>query len=153
MIIEALTDNRNRTASELRTSLAKNGGTLGETNSVSFMFDRVGEIVYPAKKASADDMLEAVIEAGGDNVESDDEEHVITTNVEDFGAVRNALESKYGEPESAKLAWVPKNQTEVTGDAAQSLAKLLDILEDNDDVQHVFGNYELPDAEMAKLAS
>ncbi len=145
LIIEALTDNRNRTASELRTALSKNGGNLGESNSVSFMFDRIGEIVFPADKASADAMFEAVIEAGGDNVESDAESHVVTTNVEDFGSVRAALEAKYGEPSSAKLTWNPKSPTPTSSDAAPALVKLLDILEDNDDVQNVYGNYELPE--------
>jgi YebC/PmpR family DNA-binding regulatory protein len=153
LIIEALTDNRNRTASELRSALSKNGGSLGETNSVGYMFNRVGEIVYPAGKASADAMLEAVIDAGGDNVESDAEQHVVSTSVEDFGSVRDALESKFGEPSSAKLTWNPNMTTPVTGEAAQSLLKLIDILEDNDDVQEVFSNYDIPDEEMAKLAS
>ena len=145
LIIEALTDNRNRTASELRSLLSKHGGSLGETNSVSFMFGRVGEIVYPAAKASPDDMFEAVIDAGGDNVESDAENHVITTGIDDFGAVRDALEAKLGEPSSAKLTWNPKTATPMSGDMAQSLLKLLDALDDNDDVQDVIGNFELPE--------
>lgn len=145
LIVEALTDNRNRTASELRTAFSKHGGTLGETNSVSFMFTRVGEIIYTADKSSADAMLEAVIEAGGDNVESDETQHCITTNVEDFGAVRDALEERFGEPASAKLTWYPKSLTPVVGDAAQQLEKLLDVLEDNDDVQTTIGNFELPE--------
>jgi YebC/PmpR family DNA-binding regulatory protein len=147
LIIEALTDNRNRTAAEVRTALSKNGGNLGETGSVAFMFDRLAEIVYPASKASADEMLEAVIECGGDNVDSEEDAHYITMSVEDFGAVRSALESKFGEPSSAKLVWYAKNELEITGDAAQTLLKLLDILEDNDDVQNVFGNYDIPQAE------
>jgi YebC/PmpR family DNA-binding regulatory protein len=151
LIIEALTDNRNRTVSEVRAALTKNGGTLGETNSVSFMFDRVGEIVYPAAKASADAMLEAVIEAGGDDVESDAEQHVVTTSVDDFGAVRDALESKFGEPASAKLTWNPKNTIPVTGEAAQNLLKLLDVIDDDDDVQDVIGNFDIPDEEVEKF--
>ncbi len=143
LIIEALTDNRNRTASELRTIMSKRGGTLGETNSVSFMFSRVGEIVYPAAAASADTMLEAVIDAGGDNVESNPETHVVTTAVESFGAVRDALEAKFKEPASAKLAWLPKTPVPVSGDAAQQLEDMLDALEDNDDVQTVWGNFEM----------
>ena len=146
LIVEALTDNRNRTASELRTAFSKQGGTLGETNSVSFMFDRVGEIIYPADKATPDAMLEAVIEAGGENVDSDADQHTITTSVTDFGAVRDAMETQFGEPASAKLTWNPKSLTPVTGDAAQQLTKLLDILEDNDDVQNVLGNYDLESA-------
>jgi YebC/PmpR family DNA-binding regulatory protein len=153
LIIEALTDNRNRTASELRTALSKLGGTLGETNSVSFMFDRIGQIVFPASVASADAMLEAVIEAGGDNVESSSEAHDITTTPDDFGAVRAALEKKFGEPQIAKLSWNAKTQVPVSGEAAQSLVKLLEVLEDNDDVQHVIGNYDIPEAELQKLLS
>lgn len=143
LIIEALTDNRNRTASELRTALSKNGGNLGETGSVAFMFTRLGEIVFPAKVASADAMLEAVIEAGGDNVESNDTVHSITTTVEDFGAVRTTLEAKFGEPESAKLIWRPNMQTQISGEAAEDLQNLLDVLDDNDDVQVVTGNYHI----------
>ncbi|NTU77182.1 MAG: YebC/PmpR family DNA-binding transcriptional regulator [Alphaproteobacteria bacterium] len=153
LIIEALTDNRNRTASDLRTALSKNGGTLGETNSVSFMFDRVGEITYPADKASPDAMLEAVIEAGGDNVESDEVQHTVTCSVEDFGSVRDAMEKTFGEASSAKLSWNPKNQTPVEGEAAQTLLKLLDVLEDNDDVQSVIGNFDVSDADLAKFQS
>jgi len=153
LIVEALTENRNRTASELRTAFSKNGGTMGEMNSVSFMFDRLAEIIYPAAKASPDTMLEAVIEAGGDNVESDETQHSVTTNVDDFGAVRDALEAKFGEPSSAKLTWKPKTITTVSGDNAQQLAKLLDVLDDNDDVQTVLGNYDIPEADLEKLAS
>ena len=149
LIIEALTDNRNRTAAEVRTALSKNGGNMAETGSVSFLFDRLGEITYPASKASADEMLEAVIEAGGDNVDSEADAHYITMSVEDFGSVRGALEAKYGEPSSAKLVWYAKNDIEVTGDAAQTLLKLIDLLEDNDDVQTVFGNYDIPESEYA----
>jgi YebC/PmpR family DNA-binding regulatory protein len=152
LVIEALTDNRNRTASELRTALSKLGGNLGETGSVAFMFVRGGEISFPAKAASADAMLEAVIEAGGDNVDSNAEHHFVTTTVEDFGAVRAALENKFGEPESAKLAWRPKDRIDITGDAAQNLIKLLEVLDDNDDVQTVTGNFTIPDAEYEKAA-
>ncbi len=153
LIIEALTDNRNRTASEIRTMLAKHGGTLGETNSVSFMFNHIGQIVYPAAAASADTMLEAVIDAGGDNVESGPEIHGITCPIDDFGSVRNALEKKFGEPQSAKLVWLPQTLMPVSGEAAQSLVKLLDVLDDDDDVQNVSGNYDIPQAELDKLAS
>lgn len=143
LIIEALTDNRNRTASELRTALSKNGGNLAETGAVAFMFTRMGEIQFPASKASADAMLEAVIEAGGDNVESGEALHEITTSVEDFGSVRATLEKKFGEPESAKLVWRANAKAPVTGEAAEDLKNLLDILEDNDDVQTVTGNFDL----------
>ncbi|MEJ0063050.1 MAG: YebC/PmpR family DNA-binding transcriptional regulator [Alphaproteobacteria bacterium] len=152
LIVEALTDNRSRTAPELRTAFSKHGGALGETNSVSFMFSRCGQIVYPAKAASADAMLEAVIEAGGENVESSADEHEITTNVEDFAAVRDALEKSFGEPQSAKLTWKPINLVPATGDNAASLLKLLEVLEDNDDVQNVFGNFDIAAEEMEKLA-
>jgi len=150
LIIEALTDNRNRTAAEIRTALSKNGGNLGETGSVSFMFNRLAEIIYPASKATADAMLEAVIEAGADNVDSEDDAHYITMSVEDFGTVRVTLESKFGEPSSSKLVWYAKDEIPVTGDAAQTLLKLLDVLEDNDDVQNVFGNYEISEADRAE---
>jgi YebC/PmpR family DNA-binding regulatory protein len=153
LIVEALTDNRNRTAAELRMLFSKNGGTMGESGSVAFMFARLGEIVFPAKAASADAMLEAVIDAGGENVESDEASHVVTCTVEDFGAVRNALEKKFGEPESAKLTWVPKTETPVAGDAAQVVLKFIELLEDNDDVQNVFGNYDIPDADLEKFAA
>jgi YebC/PmpR family DNA-binding regulatory protein len=143
LIIEALTDNRNRTASEIRTMLTKHGGTLGESNSVAFMFNRTGEIIYPAGAASDDAMLEAVIEAGGENVESGPEVHEITSSADDFGTVRAALEKKFGEPQSAKLVWKPRTLVAVTGEAAQNLIKLLDVLEDDDDVQYVSGNFDI----------
>jgi YebC/PmpR family DNA-binding regulatory protein len=152
LIIEVLTDNRNRTVPEIRTTLAKHGGTLGESNSVAFMFTRIGQIVFPATAASADAMLEAVCDAGGDNVESGDL-HDITTTVDDFGAVRAALEKKFGEPQSAKLTWKPQTLVPVTGEAAQNLVKLLDMLDDDDDVQNVIGNYDISEAELQKLAS
>jgi YebC/PmpR family DNA-binding regulatory protein len=151
LIVEALSDNRNRTAAELRTIFSKNGGVMGESGSVAFMFTRVGEIVFPVKVASADAMLEAVIEAGGENVESTDTAHIVTCSVEDFGAVRNALEEKFGEPEGAKLVWNPNMQTAVEGENAQHLLKLLDALDDNDDVQTVFGNYDISDEDMEKF--
>lgn len=153
LIVEALTDNRNRTAAELRTAFSKMGGNLGESGSVAFMFSRVGEIVFPVSVASADAMFEAVIDAGADNVESSPDKHEITTAVENFGAVRDALEAKFGEAESAKLTWRPQNLTSLTGDTVQSLVKLLDTLEDNDDVQNVFGNYDIDESELAALAS
>lgn len=152
-IIEALTDNRNRTASEIRTALTKLGGSLGESGSVAFMFDRTGEITFPAKAGSADAMLEAVIEAGGENVESGPEAHVITASLEDFGVVRAALEEKFGEPESARLVWRPKNRVPVSGEDAENLLKLLDALEDDDDVQNVTGNYEISAEEMERLTA
>ncbi|MGE3622304.1 MAG: YebC/PmpR family DNA-binding transcriptional regulator [Bdellovibrionales bacterium] len=153
LIIEALTDNRNRTAADIRAILSKLGGTMGESNSVAFMFNRIGQIVYPGSTATADAMLEAVIEAGGDNVEFIDGLHDITTSVENFGAVRAALEARFGEPQSARLTWNPQTLVPVTGEKAQDLLKLIDALEDNDDVQNVIGNFDIPESELAKMAS
>ena len=153
LIVEALTDNRNRTAAELRIAFSKNGGALGETGSVAFMFSRIGMITFPGKVASADAMLEAVIDAGGDNVESGADMHEVTTTVEDFGSVRDALEKKFGEPESAKLTWKANTLTPITGEPAAALLKLFDVLEDDDDVQNVFGNEDIPEGELEKLTA
>jgi YebC/PmpR family DNA-binding regulatory protein len=153
LIIEALTDNRNRTAGEIRTALTKHGGNLGETNSVSFMFERKGVMAYPAKAASADAMFEAALDAGADNVESDGDGHEVTTAPEDFSAVRDALEAKFGAAREAKLQWRPLNTVPVEGDAADSLLKLIDVLEDNDDVQLVSANFEMSDDTLAKLTA
>jgi YebC/PmpR family DNA-binding regulatory protein len=152
LIVEALTDNRNRTASEVRAAFSKGGGALGETNSVSFMFERVGEIAYPAKAASADAMFEAALEAGATNVESASDGHEIVTTLDEFAQVRDALEVKFGAAERAKLAWRPTTTVVVDGAAAENLFKLVETLEDNDDVQTVWGNYEVPEAVLAKLA-
>jgi YebC/PmpR family DNA-binding regulatory protein len=158
IIVEALTDNRNRTASEIRTLFAKAGGNLGETNSVSFMFERKGVIVYAAKAANgktigADAMFEAGLEAGADNVESDATSHEVTCAVDDFSTVRDALEKKFGEAQEAKLQWRPLNTTLVEGDAADSLMKLIDALEDNDDVQNVYANYEVSEETLQRLSA
>jgi len=153
VIVEALTDNRNRTASDVRSAFSKHGGALGETNSVSFLFNRVGVIRYPAAAASEDAMLEAAIEAGADNVESDAESHEVTCATDDFFAVRDALESRFGAPESAKLDWRPTTQVTLDEDRAGSLLKLLDALEDNDDVQNVYANFDIPDAVMQLLSA
>jgi YebC/PmpR family DNA-binding regulatory protein len=151
IVVETLTDNRNRTVSELRTIFSKGGGNLGETNSVIFMFDRVGEIVYPADKADADTMFEAAVEAGAENVESDDEGHEVITDAADFGAVRDALEEKFGEPERSGLVWKPNMKTELNAEDAEKIMKLIDNIEDNDDVQNVFCNFEMSDAVAEKL--
>lgn len=152
LIVEALTDNRNRTASEVRSAFTKHGGSLGETNSVSFMFNRIGQVTYPAAVASADAMLEAAIEAGAEDVQSDEHGHAIITDTDTLGEVRDALEAKFGAPESAKLTWTPLNLVPVTAeDAAQTLLKLLDVLEDNDDVQTVLGNFDIPADLLEKL--
>jgi YebC/PmpR family DNA-binding regulatory protein len=152
LIVEALTDNRNRTASEVRTAFTKSGGSLGETNSVSFMFNRIGQVVYPAAAASADDMLDAAIEAGADDVQSDEDHHHIITAVDDLGTVRDSLETRFGAPASAKLTWQPQSLLPVTAeDTAQTLLKLLDTLDDSDDVQTVLGNFEIDPDLLEKL--
>jgi YebC/PmpR family DNA-binding regulatory protein len=153
IIVEALTDNRNRTASEVRAALTKAGGNLGETNSVSFMFDRLGQVAYPARVASPDEMFEAAVEAGAENVESSGEEHVVTCEPETLNALRDALEQRFGPAASARLAWKPKTLTPVDGAAAESLFKLLESLEDSDDVQNVFANFEVSDEVMARLSA
>jgi YebC/PmpR family DNA-binding regulatory protein len=152
VIVEALTDNRNRTASDLRSAFSKHGGALGETNSVSFMFNRLGAIRYPAAVASADGMLEAAIEAGAEDVESDGDGQEITCRIEDFFAVRDALETRFGPPESAKLDWRPTTSVTLDEDRAAGLLKLLDALDENDDVQNVYANFDIPDAVMQKLS-
>jgi YebC/PmpR family DNA-binding regulatory protein len=153
IIVEALTDNRNRTASEVRAAFTKAGGALGETNSVSFMFDRVGEISYPASIATADDMLEAVIEAGADNVESDAEQHAVSSAPADLNAVRDALENRFGPADSARLTWRPKTTSAIDEEMAATLFKLLETLEDSDDVQNVYANFEVAEEVMARLGA
>jgi YebC/PmpR family DNA-binding regulatory protein len=153
VIVEALTDNRNRTAGDLRSAFAKNGGALGETNSVSFLFSRLGVVRYPAQAASEEDMLEAAIEAGAENVESGPDGHEVTTSVEDFFAVRDALEQRFGEAETAKLDWRPTTSVTLDEERAAGLLKLLDVLEDNDDVQNVYANFDIPEAVMQKLSA
>ncbi len=153
VIVEALTDNRNRTASEVRTAFTKAGGHLGESNSVSFLFDRMGQILYPPETASADAMFEAAVDAGADNVESSAEGHAVTTAPEALNAVRDALEQRFGAPASARLVWKARTQTSVEGQAAEALFKLLETLEDSDDVQNVFANFEVSDEVMARLSA
>ncbi len=153
VIVEALTDNRNRTASDVRAAFAKHGGALGETNSVSFMFSRLGVVRYPASVADEEAMLEAAIEAGAENVESGPDGHEVTTPVEDFFAVRDALETRFGPPDSAKLEWRPNTSVTLDEERAAAVMKLLEVLEDNDDVQNVYANFDLPEAVMAKLSA
>jgi YebC/PmpR family DNA-binding regulatory protein len=153
VIVEALTDNRNRTASEVRAAFTKAGGALGETGSVGFMFDHVGEIAYPADAASADDMLEAAIEAGASDVQSDDDGHVVISEPEDFNSVRDALEARFGTADSARLAWRAKTSAPVDEDTAAGVLKLLDTLEDSDDVQNVYANFEVDEEVMARLSA
>jgi YebC/PmpR family DNA-binding regulatory protein len=153
IIIEALTDNRNRTASEVRTIFSKHGGTLGETNSVSFMFERVGLVHYPATAASGDAMFEAALEAGAGNVESSEQGHDVTCAVDDFGGVATTLEKRFGAPERSGLVWRPLNTVAVSADSADSLLKMLDALDDNDDVRNVTSNFEIPDEMLARLSA
>jgi YebC/PmpR family DNA-binding regulatory protein len=156
VIVEALTNNRNRTAGEVRSIFAKHGGNLGETNSVSFMFDRMGEFRYPLEAGSADDVMEKAIDAGAEDVVSGDGEeavHEIYSAQDSFSAVREALEKSLGEPASAKLMWRPKTTTPVEGVAAQTLLDLIAALDDNDDVQNVYANFELSDDALAKFAA
>ena len=153
VIVEALTDNRNRTASDVRAAFAKYGGALGETNSVAFLFNRLGVIRYPADVANSDAMLEAGIEAGADNVESDAQAHEVTCATDDFFAVRDALEARFGPPGQARIDWRPTLQVTLDEDRAGVLLKLLDVLEDNDDVQNVYANFDIPEAVMQKLSA
>jgi YebC/PmpR family DNA-binding regulatory protein len=151
LIVEVLTDNRNRAAANVRTIFGKNGGNLGETGSVAFMFDRMGEIVYPAKAGSEDKVMEAAIEAGAADVESDEDGHTIYTAFEDLNEVAVALEAALGEAKSTNIVWKPKTVTTVTGEDVAKLMKLVDALDDDDDVQTVYGNYEISDEDMEKL--
>jgi len=153
VIVEALTDNRNRTASSVRSTFSKAGGALGETGSVSFSFDRVGEITYKLSAGSADDVMEAAIEAGAEDVTSDEDGHTIICGFEDIGDVSKALEDKLGEAETVKAIWRPQNTVPVDEEKAQSLMKLIDTLEDDDDVQNVYSNFEVSDEVMAKLSA
>ncbi len=151
LIVEALTDNRNRTATNVRTAFSKNGGNLGASGSVSHGFVRMGLIEYPAGAGSADALLEAAIEAGADDVESHEDGHEIWTAQESLHEVAKSLENALGEPESVKLAWRPQTPVEVAGDDAEQMVRLIDALEEDDDVQTVWGNYEVPDEVMERL--
>jgi YebC/PmpR family DNA-binding regulatory protein len=151
VIVEALTDNRNRTAGEVRSNFSKAGGSLAETGAVSFLFDRVGLIVYGRKVASDDAMLEAAIEAGADDVLSDDETHEIVTSMETLREAQKALEAKFGEPQKAAIVWRPQNTIAVDDEAGERVLKLVDALEENDDVQNVYANFEVSDSLIAKL--
>ena len=153
VVVEALTDNRNRTAGAVRSYFTKNGGSLGETGSVSFMFDRVGEISYKPEVGSADDVLEAAIEAGADDVQSDEDGHVIICAFTDLGDVSKNLEASLGEAETVKAVWRPQTTTELDEDKAATMMKLVGTLEDDDDVQAVYSNFEVSDAIMEKLTA
>ncbi len=151
VIVEAMTDNRNRTASTVRSTFSKNGGNLGETGSVGFMFDRKGAVFYPAETGDADTVMMAAIEAGAEDVESSEDGHVIYCADTDLNDVSNALEGELGESNSAKLIWRPTTTTELDLDGMQKLMKLIDALEDDDDIQNVTANFEASDEVMAQL--
>jgi YebC/PmpR family DNA-binding regulatory protein len=151
LIIEALTDNRNRTATNVRTAVSKNGGNLGASGSVSHGFDRMGLITYPASAGDADKVFEAALEAGAEDVSSSEDGHEIWTAIDGLHEVAKLLEATLGESEGAKLAWRPQNMISVGEGDAATLFKLLDALDDDDDVQTVWGNYDIPDEVMAKL--
>jgi YebC/PmpR family DNA-binding regulatory protein len=150
-VVEALTDNRNRTAGEVRSIFTKSGGSLGETGSVGFMFDHIGLIEYEAKVAGNDEMFESALEAQADDVQSNEDWHVITCATDDFCAVRDALITKFGDPSLAKLDWRAQNTVELDFETAGKILKLVDALEDNDDVQSVAGNYFISDEIAEKL--
>ncbi len=151
VIVEALTDNRNRSASDIRAIFVRGGGNLGETGAVSFGFDRVGCITYKADKASADDMFEAAIEAGADDCESDDEGHTLYCEVEHLHEAAMALEKSFGEAEEVKIIWRPQNTIELDDDKGEKLLRMLDALEENEDVQNVYANFEVSDTLLEKL--
>ncbi|MEM1401000.1 MAG: YebC/PmpR family DNA-binding transcriptional regulator [Pseudomonadota bacterium] len=153
VIVDVLTDNRNRTAAEVRAAFNKFGGSMGETNSVSFMFDRLGEITYAADAADADGMFEAALEAGAQDVESSEEGHTVITAMDEFSAVRDALEERFGEAVGAGLTWRPQTTVAIDEGSAETLFKLIDALNDNDDVQRVSANFEVDDAVLAKLTA
>jgi YebC/PmpR family DNA-binding regulatory protein len=151
IIVECLTDNRNRTASDMRAAFSKHGGNMGASGAVSHGFDRVGQIMYPASAGSADAVFEAALEAGADDVVSTDDGHEIYTAMDSLHEVARALEAKLGSPEGAKLYWRAQNEVSVGEDDAKQLLKLIDVLEDHDDVQTVYGNYAVADDILAKL--
>lgn len=153
VIVEVLTDNRNRTASDVRSYFTKSGGNLAETGAVSFMFDRVGIIEYDADKASADDMLEAAIDAGADDVQSSEAGHEIYASQDSLREVAKALEAKFGEPRKAALTWKPQNSISVDDETGERLLKLIETLNEHDDVQNVYANFEVSDALVARLNS
>jgi YebC/PmpR family DNA-binding regulatory protein len=152
IIVECLSDNRNRTAGDVRAAFAKNGGNMGETNSVSFSWKRVGEVRYPMSFADEDAMLEAAIEAGADECEVEDEQHVVTCEMNALVSLSQALAKKFGDPMSAKFVWRTDIAIPIEGDPAETLMKLIDQLDDLDDVQDVYSNEDISDEEMARLS-
>jgi YebC/PmpR family DNA-binding regulatory protein len=151
VIVEALTDNRNRAASDIRSFFTKSGGNLGETGSVAFMFDRTGIIEYDHSVASDDAMLDAAIEAGADDVVSSEAGHEVYASQDSFREVAKGLEVKFGEPRKAALTWKPQNTVSVDDETGEKLLKLMDLLNEHDDVQNVFANFEVSDALIAKM--
>jgi YebC/PmpR family DNA-binding regulatory protein len=151
IIVEALTDNRNRTAGEVRSYFTKAGGEMTANGAVAFMFDHVGQIEYELKTATEDQMMEAAIEAGADDVATTEEGHEVITSMESFGEVAKALEAKFGEPRKAKLIWKPQNTVVVDDETGEKILKLVGNLEENDDVQNVYANFEISDALMQKM--
>jgi YebC/PmpR family DNA-binding regulatory protein len=153
VIVEVLTDNRNRTAGEVRSAFTKSGGNLAETGAVSFMFDHVGVIEYDTKAASGEAMFEAALEAGADDVVSSDNGHEIYAAQDHFGSVAKALEAKFGEPRKASLVWRPQNTVAVDDEQGEKVIKLIDNLNEHDDVQNVYANFEVSDALVAKMSA
>ncbi|MGH6947311.1 MAG: YebC/PmpR family DNA-binding transcriptional regulator [Kiloniellales bacterium] len=153
LIVEALTDNRNRTASEVRTAFSKHGGSLGETNSVAFMFERAGVILYSTDAANAEEIFEAAVEAGASNVESGRDGHEVITTPDDFSLVRDGLAERFGDPREAYLAWRPRSTVPLEQEQAEHLFKLLSVLEDSDDVQRVSANFEIADEVLSRLTA
>jgi YebC/PmpR family DNA-binding regulatory protein len=151
LIVEAQTDNRNRTASDVRSAFTKSGGSLAETGAVAFMFDRVGVIAYPASVADADTMLEAAIEAGADDVSSGEDGHEVICAQDSYGEVAKALEARFGEPSRTGLIWKAQNSIAVDDETGEKLIRLVEVIEDQDDVQNVYVNFTLSDALVAKL--
>jgi YebC/PmpR family DNA-binding regulatory protein len=153
VIVEVLTDNRNRTAGEVRAAFTKSGGNLAETGAVSFMFDRVGVIEYDVKAASPDAMFEAALEAGADDIVSSESGHEIYAAADQYGAVAEALEAKFGEPRKASLVWRPQNTVAVADEQGEKLLKLLENLNEHDDVQNVYANFEISDALVTRMSA
>ena len=152
VIVDVLTDNRNRSAADVRSIFSKSGGNMAETGAVSFMFDRVGLVRFKADVGDADTVFEAALEAGADDVQSNDDGHEIYCQADELAQVAQALEERFGEAEESRMIWKPQNLTPVDEGAAESLFKLLDNLDDNDDVQNVYANYDIPDEVMERLA-
>jgi YebC/PmpR family DNA-binding regulatory protein len=152
LIVETLTDNRNRTAGDVRAAFTKSGGNLAETGAVSFMFDHVGVVEFETRVADADAVLEAAIDAGADDVVSNENGHEIYTALDSLGSVAKALEAKFGEPRKAALMWKPKNTIAIDDDKGEKLINLLDVLNEHDDVQNVYANFEVSDALMQKMS-